>query len=75
MIVPEAVKQADLIAQYGGSFDLLGKYKGKDAYLYSFPDNPTVSTGFPFVFLYAENKVSELDGFEAVDVCSLLCQK
>ena len=40
MKVPEQIKSAakSLIDLYGDAFDYLGKYKGKDAFLFRFPE-------------------------------------
>ncbi|MDR2131005.1 MAG: hypothetical protein LBP56_07580 [Odoribacteraceae bacterium] len=65
MKVPEQVTAAarGLIDVYGDSFDYLGKYKGKDVFLFRFPED--ACTGFPFVYLFAAGKVTEITGFEA----------
>jgi hypothetical protein len=66
MKVPEQVKTAaqSLIDIYGDSFDYLGKYKGRDAFLFRFPEDSC--TGFPFVYLFAAGKVTEITGFKAI---------
>ncbi len=71
MNVPQKVKDAaqSLIDMYGLSFDYLGKYKDKEVYLYNFPED--ANTGFPSVYLYKDNKVEEITGFEAMDIVNL----
>ena len=69
--IPQIVKNAakDLIDMYGDKFEDLGKYEGSDAYAFHFPDD--VDTGFPFVFIYKNGKISEITGFEALDIITL----
>lgn len=71
MNIPSKIKEAarSLIDAYGLAFDYLGKYKGKDAYLYRFPAD--VCTGFPFIYLLKDGKVSEITGFEALTILDL----
>lgn len=70
--VPQIVKDAakGLIKSFGENIDFLGKYEGWDAYIYNFPDDSC--TGFPFVYLLRDGKVSEVTGFEALDIVRLL---
>ena len=70
--IPQIVKDAaeDLIDMYGESFDLLGKYKGADAYVYKFPDG--VCTGFPVVYLVKDDKVEVISGFDSFDIIDSL---
>lgn len=72
MNIPEQVKTAarNLIEIYGSAFDYLGKYKGKDAYLFHFPDD--ACAGFQFVYLFKDNEVTEVTGFKALDIVDLL---
>lgn len=68
MKVPKEVEIAakELIDSYGYSFEYLGKYQEQDAYLYCFPEDSI--TGFPFVYLYKDNKVTEVQGFDSLDI-------
>lgn len=68
MKVPEQIKKAakSLIDLYGDAFDYLGKYKGKDAFLFRFPEDS--NTGFPFIYLLNSDKVTETTGFEALEI-------
>lgn len=68
---PQIVKDAakDLIKAYGGKVDFLGKYKGADAYMLKFPED--ADTGFPFVYIHKDDKVTEIIGFEALDIVRL----
>lgn len=74
MKVPEQIKSAakSLIDVYGNAFDYLGKYKGKDAYAFRFPDD--ANTGFPYIYLFKDDKVTEITGFEALDIMDLLVE-
>ena len=69
--IPEQVKRAaaELIEIYGESIDYIGIYKGKQVYLYRFPED--VETGFPFYFLYDGKSVDVVSGFEALDLGSI----
>lgn len=71
---PQIVKDAakDLIKAYGGKVDFLGKYEEADAYMFHFPDDST--TGFPFVYIHKDDKVTEITGFEALDIVNLLVE-
>lgn len=68
MHIPEKVKVAaqSLVDMYGLSFDYLGKNDGADFYMFKFPDEDC--TGFPFVYKLKNDNVSEVTGFEALDV-------
>lgn len=68
MKVPEQIKKAakSLIDLYGETFDYLGKYKGEDAFLFRFPEDS--NTGFPFIYLFKSDKVTEITGFEALGI-------
>ena len=70
--IPAQVKKAaaELIELYGESIDYIGIYKGKQVYLYRFPED--VETGFPFYFLYDGKSVDVVSGFEALDLGSIL---
>ncbi len=74
MKVPEQIKSAakSLIDIYGNTFDYLGKYKGKDAFVFRFPDD--ANTGFPYIYLFKDDKVTEITGFEALDILNLLVE-
>ena len=69
--IPAQVKKAaaELIEIYGESIDYIGIYKGKQVYLYRFPED--VETGFPFYFLYDGKSVDVVSGFEALDLGSI----
>ena len=69
--IPAQVKKAaaQLIESYGDSIEFIGIYKGKQVYLYRFPED--VETGFPFYFLYDGNSVDVVSGFEALDLGSI----
>ena len=68
---PQIVKDAAsyLIEMYGDNFDYLGKHEGADVYMYLFPDGSC--TGFPFVYIHKDDKVTEITGFEALDIVRL----
>ncbi|MBO5974885.1 MAG: hypothetical protein J6P95_04145 [Paludibacteraceae bacterium] len=63
----------DLIEMYGDKIDYLGKYEGADVYSFHFPND--VDTGFPFVFICKNGKISEITGFEALDIISLFVKE
>ena len=66
--IPTQVKKAaaELIEVYGDSIDYIGIYKGKQVYLYRFPED--IETGFPFYFLYDGKSADVVTGFEALDL-------
>lgn len=72
MKVPEQIKSEArwLIEQYGDSFDYLGNYEGQEVYLFKFPEDSC--TGFPFVYLFKDGLVTEITGFESLDIIGLL---
>lgn len=72
---PQIVKDAAsyLIEMYGDNFDYLGKHEGADVYTYHFPDDSC--TGFPFVYIHKDDKVTEITGFVALDIVRFTCQK
>lgn len=74
MNIPEQVKKAagSLVEMYGLSFNYLGKYQGKDAFQYRFPND--TGTGFPFVYLFDDINVTEVTGFEALDIIGLFVE-
>ena len=69
--VPQIVKDAakDLIKAYGGEINFLGKHEGADAYILKLPED--VDTGFPFVYIHKDDNVTEITGFEALDIVRL----
>lgn len=66
--IPTQVRKAaaELIETYGDSIDYIGIYKGKQVYLYRFPED--IETGFPFYFLYDGKLADVVTGFEALDL-------
>ena len=72
IVIPKPVmKEAgELVAQYGEHFELKGKYKKYDVYMFVFPEN--TETGFPFIYLYdpSANRAYEMTGFEALEILS-----
>ena len=70
--IPAQVKKAaaELIEIYGESIDYIGIYKGKQVYLYRFPED--IETGFPFYYLYDGKSVDVVTGFEALRIGSIL---
>lgn len=58
-----------LIDQYGGTICYLGKHKGAEAYYYRFPED--IDAGFPYVYLHKADKVTEITGFEALQLLGL----
>lgn len=74
METPDKVKKAaqSLIDVYGDSFTYLGEHKGGDAFCFNFPED--VCAGFPVVFLYKDKTVTEVNGFDALDIVSLFVE-
>lgn len=74
MNIPEQVKKAaeSHVEMYGLSFNYLGKHQGKDAFQFHFPDD--ANTGFPFVYLFDGTSVTEVTGFEALDITGLFVE-
>ena len=70
--IPAQVKKAaaELIEVYGDSIVYIGEYSGSEVYLFQFPEDS--STGFPFVYLLGDNKVTEVSGGIALDIIDLL---
>lgn len=68
---PQIVKDAakELIKAYGGKVDFLGKHEGADTYMFKFPED--ADTGFPFVYIHKDGKVTEFTGFEALYIVRL----
>lgn len=67
MKIPKEVLEAAKPLLSDISFvEYLGKFKGNDAYIlnYTIP----VCTGFPFVYLYKNNKVKTVSGFDSLDI-------
>lgn len=71
MEIPAKVREAarDLIERYGDRLVYLGEYHGAQAYYYRFPDD--LDTGFPFVYLLKGESVSNINGFDALDIIRL----
>ncbi len=72
--IPTQVLKAaeELVSMYGKNFAYLGLYEGKDAWNFLFPEG--TETGFPFVYLYSDDKVEEITGFDALHVVSLFVE-
>ena len=69
----QVIQAADwLIQQFGSHFELLGEYKGQDAYLFITPEG--LKIGFPYVYLFKDGDDSALEvtGLEALDIISSL---
>lgn len=68
--IPQPVLKAaqNLIDRYGKRLAFLGRYEGQDVYVFSFPDD--VETGFPFLYLYDDNRQSVfvITGPKALDI-------
>ena len=68
MKIPSVIQKAmTRWFDYDGSIEYLGKYQDKAAFCYNFSE--PVCLGFPFVYLLnSDNSVSEIDGFQAMDI-------
>ena len=66
--IPQKVKRAfeSLITMYGDCVEYLGNRAGVDYYRYKFPEN--TDTGFPNVVAYESGNVSNITGFDAVNL-------
>jgi hypothetical protein len=73
METPKAViKAAGWLAEsFGTKFEYLGQYNGREAFVFVFPKDEF--TGFPFVYLYNEDKdrAQEVTGYDALDIIRL----
>lgn len=58
-----------LVDMYGANFDYLGIFDGADAYVYKFPEDS--STGYPFVYLLKDGKVTEITGAISLHIIEL----
>lgn len=73
MNVPKTVEEEarETLELLGGTIEYLGKIEdGRDAYVHK----PAFDgcTGFPFVYLYDGRTATEITGFDALDILSLL---
>lgn len=59
-----------LIDAYGSALDYLGKYESKDVFLFHFPDD--LCAGFPFLYLFKDDQVTEITGTEALNILDRL---
>lgn len=66
METPAKVKAAAryLVEMYGDHIEHLGQYQGAEAFYYHYPDD--VDAGFPSVYLWKDNTVTEISGFDAL---------
>lgn len=64
-VIDEAQK---LIDRYGSNLVFLGNSNGLEYYVFRFPKDSI--TGFPFVYVYHPQlkKVTEMTGFDALDI-------
>lgn len=66
--IPEQIVNAaqDLVGRFGNKLAFIGKQEGNSVYQFRFPDD--VNTGFPILFLLKDDKVTEVNGFDALDI-------
>lgn len=66
METPAKVKAAAryLVEMYGDHIEHLGQYQGAEAFYYHYPED--VDAGFPSVYLWKDNTVTEISGFDAL---------
>lgn len=66
--IPRKVEHAfeSLIAMYGDCVVFLGNRAGVDYYMFPFPED--IDTGFPNVVAYESGNVSNITGFDAVNI-------
>lgn len=64
------IKKAHHILSFKGGFvKYIGEYNGSSAYYSAIKD---CDTGFPFVYLYDGKVVTEITGFDALNIADLL---
>lgn len=68
MDIPAQIRTAAqwLVEQYGDRIEHLGEYQGAQAYYYHFPDE--ITAGFPPVYLMRDDEITEVGGFEALEI-------
>lgn len=66
METPSKVKAAAqyLIDMYGDHVEHLGQYQGAEAFYFRMPDD--IDAGFPYAYLWKDDKVTEITGFDAL---------
>ena len=71
MKVPAKISEAarELIAMYGENLAYLGEHDGSAVYQFKFPEG--IDTGFPILFLWKDDKVTEINGPETFDILDL----
>lgn len=74
MNIPVQVKDEarELIEQYGDTFEYLGDYEGREAYMFKFPEDSC--TGYPFVYLYDGKTATEVSGPLSLDIIGSLVE-
>ena len=55
-----------LVEMYGDHIEHLGQYQGAEAFYYHFPED--VDAGFPTVYLWKDNEVTEISDFFALEI-------
>lgn len=68
MTTPAKIQEAArcLVEMFGDHVEHLGKYQGAEAYYYHFPDD--IEVGFPIVYLLKNEEVTEVSGFDALQL-------
>ena len=68
MTIPAKIQEAAryLVEMYGDHIEHLGQYQGAEVFYYHFPDD--IDAGFPHVYLLKEDSVSEITGFDALQL-------
>lgn len=70
-IPTQVLKAADyFVSMYGQKLAYLGQYESKDAWQFCFPEDEEL--GFPVVYLYSDEKVDTINGFDALHIVNLL---
>ena len=74
MNIPVQVKDEarELIEQYGDTFEYLGDYEGREAYMFKVPEDSC--TGYPFVYLYDGKTATEVSGPLSLDIIGSLVE-
>lgn len=68
MKTPAKVKAAAryLVEMYGDHIEHLGQYQGAEAFYYHYPED--VDAGFPSVYLWKDEEVTEISDFFALEI-------
>ena len=74
METPAKVKAAAryLVEMYGDHIEHLGQYQGAEAFYYHYLED--IDAGFPTVYLWKDNEVTEISDFFALEIIGLFIE-